>query len=106
MAIAVIELEQARRRMPIDGWRLNMFIELSNDQRQAVEAQGTPLKILDPRTGHIYMLVDENLFQQLQALFGDDLANTYQAQIESAMRAGWDDPLMDEYNDYDRHHKP
>jgi hypothetical protein len=29
------------------------------------------------------------------------LSDTYAAQIESAMHAGWNDPLMDEYNDYD-----
>jgi hypothetical protein len=51
------------------------------------------------------VLVDESVFQQLQSLVGDDLGDTYQAQIESAMRAGWDDPVMDEYNDYDRHRK-
>jgi hypothetical protein len=28
----------------------------------------------------------------------DDLSDTYEAQMESAMRAGWDDPLMDDYN--------
>jgi len=33
----------------------------------------------------------------------ENLADTYPAQIESAMRAAWDDPVMDEYNDYDRH---
>jgi hypothetical protein len=83
-----------------------MSLELSNDQRQAVDAEGTPLKLVDPRTGSIYVLVDETVFQQLQSLSGDDLADTYQAQIESAMRAGWDDPVMDEYNDYDRRRKP
>jgi hypothetical protein len=82
-----------------------MSIELSNDQRQAVDAEGTPLKLVDPRTGSTYVLVDESVFQQLQSLVGDDLGDTYQAQIESAMRAGWDDPVMDEYNDYDRHRK-
>ena len=82
-----------------------MSLELSNDQRQAVDAQGTPLKLVDPRSGSIYVLVDESVFQRLQSLFGDDLADTYQAQIESAMRAGWADPVMDDYNDYDRHRK-
>jgi antitoxin (DNA-binding transcriptional repressor) of toxin-antitoxin stability system len=33
----------------------------------------------------------------------DDLAETYTAQMESALQAGWSDPLMDEYNDYDAH---
>jgi antitoxin (DNA-binding transcriptional repressor) of toxin-antitoxin stability system len=33
----------------------------------------------------------------------DDLGETYAAQMESALQAGWSDPLMDEYNDYDAH---
>jgi hypothetical protein len=80
-----------------------MSIELSNDQRQAIESVGTPLKLVDPRTGNVYVLVKEAVFVRVQALLGDELADTYPAQIESAMRAGWDDPAMDEYNDYDRH---
>jgi len=80
-----------------------MTLELSNDQRKAMDSEGTPLKVVDPRTGAVYVLVNETVFRQLQSLFGDDLADTYEAQIESAMRAGWDDPGMDEYNEYDRH---
>lgn len=34
------------------------------------------------------------------------LEDTYRAQIESAMKAGWDDPVMDEYNNYDSKRKP
>jgi hypothetical protein len=83
-----------------------MSIELSTDLRQAVDFEGTPLKLLDPRTGNVYVLVDEAMFAKLQTLFDDTLADTYPAQIESAMRAGWDDPDMDDYNDYDRHRKP
>lgn len=80
-----------------------MSLELSSDLRQALDAEGIPLRMVDPRTGAVYVLVDERAFEHLQSLFGDDLADTYQAQIESAMRAGWDDPVMDEYNDYDAH---
>jgi len=29
----------------------------------------------------------------------DELGDTYAAQMESAMRAGWDDPAMDDYNE-------
>ncbi len=83
-----------------------MSLELSNDLRQAVDTEGTPLKIVDPRTGNVYVLVNQNVFERVQSLLADDLAETYPAQIESAMRAGWDDPAMDEYNDYDRHRKP
>ena len=83
-----------------------MSLELSNDLRQAVDTEGTPLKMVDSRTGSVYVLVDEEVFRRLQSLVGDDLSDTYQAQIESAMRAGWDDPAMDEYNNYDLHRKP
>ncbi|MEX0679184.1 MAG: hypothetical protein WD063_19065 [Pirellulales bacterium] len=80
-----------------------MSLELSNDQRQAIDTAGTPLKLVDPRTGNIYVLVKEAVFARVQSLLSDELTETYPAQIESAMRAGWDDPVMDEYNDYDRH---
>ena len=83
-----------------------MSLELSNDLRQAVDAEGTPLKIVDPRTGNVYVLVNQSIFERVQSLLSDDLAETYPAQIESAMRAGWDDPAMDEYSDYDRHRTP
>ncbi len=83
-----------------------MSLELSNDLRQAVDIEGTPLKIVDSRTGTVYVLVDVEAFQRLHSLIGDDVSDTYRAQIESAMRAGWDDPAMDEYNDYDLRRKP
>jgi len=83
-----------------------MSLELSNDLRQAVDTEGTPLKIVDPRTGSVYVLVNHSIFERVQLLLSDDLAETYPAQMKSAMQAGWDDPAMDEYNDYDRHRKP
>lgn len=80
-----------------------MSIELSNDQKLAIDAGGTPLTLVDPRTGSVYVLVKEAVFARVQSLLAEDLGDTYRAQVESAMRAGWDDPVMDEYNEYDRH---
>jgi antitoxin (DNA-binding transcriptional repressor) of toxin-antitoxin stability system len=40
---------------------------------------------------------------KLTIIEDDDLAETYSAQVESALQAGWNDRLMDEYNDYDAH---
>lgn len=34
-----------------------------------------------------------------------DLRDTYTAQLAAALRAGWDDPAMDEYNNYDEAYK-
>ena len=82
-----------------------MSLELSNDLRQALDTEGTPLKVVDTRTGAVYVIINERAFRKLQSVFKDDLSDTYQAQIESAMRAGWGDPEMDEYNNYDAHRK-
>jgi hypothetical protein len=80
-----------------------MSLELSSDQRQVLDAEGTPLQFVDPRTGNVYVLVKQNVFERVQSLISDDLSETYPAQIQSAMRAGWDDAVMDEYNDYERY---
>jgi hypothetical protein len=75
----------------------SMSLNLSDDLRQAIVAGGTPLKLVDSATGETYLLLRESEFSEL--------ADTYRAQVESAMRAGWDDPAMDEYNDYDHHNE-
>lgn len=83
-----------------------MSLEISSDLRIALDTSGTPLQVVDPRTGRTYVLISEDAFARVQSLIDEDLSDTYPAQIESAMRAGWDDPAMDEYNDYDRHRTP
>ena len=61
------------------------------------------LELVDERTHAAYVLVPAEEFHRLRTAADDDLADTYRAQVESAMRAGWGDPIMDEYNDYDAH---
>ncbi len=81
-----------------------MGLQLSDEQRQAIESTpGSPVRVIDPNSGDVYVLVRESVFARIEGLLNDDLADTYPAQIESAMRAGWDDPVMDEYNNYDKH---
>lgn len=77
-----------------------MMIELTDEQLRALEAHpNEPLRVTDPRTQQTYVLVRENVYVQVQSLMGDDLSDTYAAQVDSAMKAGWDDPKMDEYSD-------
>jgi len=81
-----------------------MTIELTDEQRKALESQpNEPLRIVDPRTNQTYVLVQEKVYVQVQSLLQDDLSDTYAAQVDSAMKAGWNDPKMDEYDDYDKH---
>ncbi len=80
---------------------------LTPEQQAALDAQpGVPLRVVDPRTDAVYVLIPMEHYQKVQTLFDDadyDLSETYPAQMESAMRAGWADPAMDDYNDYDAH---
>ncbi len=81
-----------------------MTIRLPEELRKAVTAQpGVPVELVDEQTQAAYVLVPAEEFQRLKASGPDDLGDTYAAQMESAMRAGWDGPLMDDYNDYDAH---
>ena len=59
--------------------------------------------MIDEQAHRAYVLVPADEFQWLKTAAEDELGDTFAAQIESAMRAGWDDPRMDEYNDYDSH---
>ena len=77
---------------------------LTPDQLRALDARQEMLRLIDPRTNAVYVLVPLEQYEQVKALYEDgdyDISETYPAQMESAMRAGWDDPAMDAYNDYD-----
>ncbi len=81
-----------------------MAIELSKDLQAVLDAApGSPPLIVDPRTNRTYVLVSAEQYERIRALLeqNDSLSDTYPAQLESAMRAGWADPKMDDYNRYD-----
>jgi hypothetical protein len=81
-----------------------MLPELSKDLQQMIDAHPlVPPRIVDPRTSTVYVLVSADQFERVKALLEQDenLADTYPAQIASAMRAGWGDPVMDDYDHYD-----
>ena len=87
-----------------------MSILLTEDQSRAIEqATDRPPLANDPRTHKTYRLVSVEVFDRVKSIVGDSddaINDTYRAQVDSAMRAGWDDPAMNEYNDYDAHRKP
>jgi len=79
-----------------------MTIQFPDELRSAVIAQpGVPVELVDQETHATYVLIPAAEFDRLKAISADDMGDTYEAQVESAMRAGWGHPLMDEYNDYD-----
>ncbi len=87
-----------------------MTPELSPDLRLAVhQLQGAqPLRVVDPDTNTVYVLLRAEVFDHVQAVLPDDeaeLAETYTAQSDSALRDGWDAPEMADYDNYDENRK-
>jgi hypothetical protein len=81
-----------------------MTVKMPAELRTVVTAMpGATVELLDEQTHQSYVLMPAEEFQRLKHVAESDLSETYAAQVESAMRAGWDDPSMDEYNDYDTH---
>lgn len=78
--------------------------ELSPELQQALDTQAeAPPRLVDPRTNKAYVLVAAEQYERVKALLeqDDDLTHTYPAQIEAAMRAGWGDAPMNDYDRYD-----
>ena len=88
-----------------------MTYELTPDLRRAVhDSNGVePLRLIDPDTNTLYVLVRADQFQAvaMPAPSEDDLdiKETYRAQFDAAGLSGWNDPAMDDYNNYDESRK-
>ena len=87
-----------------------MTPELTPDLRQAVhQASGNqPLRLIDPETNTVYVLVPAEQYDRSQAELHaaqDALSDTYAAQTEAALRAGWGQPEMSQYDHYDENQK-
>lgn len=82
---------------------------ISEEQRLALNScPGQPVTVEDELTRTKYVLLPLDLFQRVQSLIRDeafDVTDAYAAQSLVAGAAGWDDPEMDLYNDYDAHRR-
>jgi hypothetical protein len=87
-------------------------IELTNEQRQAMAQQReTPLRLIDQNTQTTYVLIREELYERIKAIFVEEDGNQfvrdmYPHAMEVFGRTGWDDPAMDIYNDLDPRGQP
>lgn len=79
--------------------------KLTTEQVFDIQQHGEgPMPVVDPATNATYFLISQELFERLQPLLTDesfDVTDTYAAQSKVAGSAGWDDPEMDVYDDYD-----
>jgi hypothetical protein len=80
------------------------MIELTLEQRQAMGQNGEALlRALDPDTDTTYVLITEEVYTRLRGLCGEEqfVHDMYLPAMEVFGKEGWDDPVMDIYNDLD-----
>ncbi len=88
------------------------MIELTLEQRQAVaQLAEAPPRVVDPDTQTTYVLIREEVYNRVKALFAEEddnqlLRDMYPHVMEVFGRAGWDDPTMDVYNELDPRRQP
>jgi hypothetical protein len=80
-----------------------MTLPLTEEQQRAVASSGEPVRLIDPQTNAVFVLLRADDYERVRPLLEDefDIRDTYAAQFASAMRAGWGDPAMDDYDNYD-----
>jgi hypothetical protein len=87
------------------------MLTIPNELQQAMRASdGRPLRLTDPETQAEYVLLQAEMYDQLQGLLYNDTSLTPDEKcavlIQAGLRAGWDDPEMDVYNDLDPRRQP
>lgn len=72
-------------------------------QRVVRDAHGAPVQLIDPQTNESYVLMKEETYKRLSAVFdGDGFSREEKLALlaEAGKRAGWDSPEMDEYDEH------
>jgi hypothetical protein len=78
---------------------------LPAELQDIVEQSGdAPIRVVDPRTHRVYVLIADEQFDRLRALVDMEPLSLEQQQValsDAGRRAGWDDSEMDAYDHYD-----
>ncbi|MEK6407752.1 MAG: hypothetical protein AABN34_12370 [Acidobacteriota bacterium] len=82
------------------------MITLPKDIQDAVRtSEDQPIRLTDPETNSEYVLLPADLYDQIRDLFYEHSTLTRDEKralmLRAGLRAGWDDPEMDVYNDLD-----
>jgi len=82
------------------------MITLPKDIQEAVRtSEDQPIRLTDPETRTEYVLLPAELYDQARELFHEHSTMSPNEKcalmLRAGLRAGWDDPEMDVYNDLD-----
>jgi hypothetical protein len=82
---------------------------LSEQQREELRSQdGSPVAVLDEQSQKVYYLISAEEFERVRPLLMDEEfkpSEFYPLIAKTAWEAGWNDPVMDAYDNYDEHRK-
>jgi hypothetical protein len=82
---------------------------ITDQMRQALDAEhGHPVKIVDEKTSEVYYVISAAQFETMRALFADgdfQSREIYPLIARTAAEAGWNDRIMDAYDNYDEQQK-
>lgn len=86
------------------------MITISKELRQAVQnSKDNLVRLVDPETNAEYVVLPAETFAQMQEKLYDDGPLTPEEKrallVQAGLRAGWDDPEMDVYNELDPRRK-
>ena len=82
-----------------------MHLHLTDGERREMrQANGPPIRLIDPETKQQYVLLRAEVYDRLKGLLNDDSdfdpATGYRLADE-VMKEDWDDPKMAEYDRYE-----
>ena len=83
-----------------------MSPQFINELFQDLHSQGNgPLKVQHPSTGEICWIISDSAMERFRPLFQPDPLSSQEKAFllrQAGERAGWDDPEMDAYDNYDQ----
>ena len=83
-----------------------MIILAKEIQETLRTSEDHPIRLTDPETNREYVLLPAELYDQARELLYEHSTLTLDEKralmLRSGLRAGWDDPEMDVYNDLDQ----
>ncbi len=87
-----------------------MTLTLTPEQHEAIgkAVNSSAVPVLDPASNAAYVLVPQEVYRRLVPYDDSefDISEAYPLMNEVARNAGWDDPELDVYNQYDPRKKP
>jgi len=79
-----------------------MTTPLTEEQLRAMAAQaGEPARFIDPTSNRVFVLLDEAVYERMRESVGGFQPEDVYAASDRVFAAGWNDPLMDDYDRYE-----